>query len=138
MVKINRDDLDEFTRAYIEAALWSSNDNTDDQGGDPLDQNYDIEDIDEKTLATMVEDCKNFQEQYSSEIVAAPRVSKSGEYSNLEMAGHDFWLTRNRHGVGFWETPNWPKELGKRLTDACHALGEVDLYVGDDKKIHAM
>ena len=23
--------------------------------------------------------------------------------SNLEQAGHDFWFSRNGHGVGFWE-----------------------------------
>ena len=37
--------MDAFTTAYIEAALWSSMDNADEQGGEPLDANYDIEDI---------------------------------------------------------------------------------------------
>lgn len=25
------------------------------------------------------------------------------ETQNLEQLGHDFWLTRNRHGTGFWD-----------------------------------
>lgn len=34
--------LDAFTRQYLETALWSSTDNSRDDGGGPLDQNYDI------------------------------------------------------------------------------------------------
>jgi hypothetical protein len=29
------------------------------------------------------------------------------------------------------------RDDGKRLTDAAHTYGSVDLYVGDDGKIHA-
>ena len=37
--------LDEFLDAYVTAALWSTNDNADDSGGEPLDLNYDASDI---------------------------------------------------------------------------------------------
>ena len=37
--------LDEFTRGYIDAALWSSTDNSDEGGGQPLDSNYSVNDI---------------------------------------------------------------------------------------------
>ena len=50
--------LDEFTLAYVEAALWSSNDDSTPQGGEPLDANYGIDDIDPDTLAAMIEDCR--------------------------------------------------------------------------------
>ena len=55
--------LDDFTLAYIEAALWSSNDDSTPQGGEPLDANYGIDDIDPDTLAAMIEDCRRFQEE---------------------------------------------------------------------------
>ena len=45
--------LDAFTLAYIEAALWSSNDDSTPQGGEPLDANYGIKDIDPDTLEKM-------------------------------------------------------------------------------------
>ena len=48
---------------------------------------------------------------------------------------HDFWLTRNKHGAGFWDG-DWAPEVGKRLTDAAHAYGSCDLYVGDDGMVH--
>jgi len=46
--------LDPFTQAYIEAALWSSTDNSDESGGQPLDENYDISDIAPETLQQMI------------------------------------------------------------------------------------
>lgn len=50
----------------------------------------------------------------------------------FQQAGHDFWLTRNRHGAGFWEVSYWPKEVGDVLTKTAHEFGEISLYVGDD------
>jgi hypothetical protein len=51
------------------------------------------------------------------------------------MAGHDFWLTRNGHGAGFWDG-DWPEPLATVLTDAAHAFGELSPYVGDDGLIY--
>ena len=49
-------------------------------------------------------------------------------------AGHDFWLTRNRHGAGFWD--RGLGERGQRLTDAAHVYGESYLSIGDDGKVY--
>ena len=113
--------IDEFTRAYIECALWSSNDETDERGGEPLDKNYTANDLAPETLAQMVEDCRQFQADHVADITV-----------NLERAGHDFWLTRNNHGAGFWDG-DWPEEAGERLTAASHIWGEVNLYVSDGR-----
>lgn len=40
--------------------------------------------------------------------------------------GHDFWLTRNRHGTGFWDRGYGP--VGKELTEISHRFGEVEVY----------
>lgn len=116
--------MDEFTRSYIETALWSSNDESDESGGKPLDRNYGIHDIDRDTLARMRADCARFQQDHYDDIS-----------EDLRKAGHDFWLTRNRHGAGFWDG-DWEKTTGRRLTNISHGYGEVHLYVGDDGKIH--
>jgi hypothetical protein len=116
--------MDPFTRSYIATALWSSTDNADDQGGEPLDANYGPDDLAPETLASIKEDCEAFQRDNAADI---------GD--RHERAGHDFWLTRNRHGAGFWDG-DWPGDAGKRLTAASHAYGPVDLYVGDDGLIH--
>jgi hypothetical protein len=55
------------------------------------------------------------------------------DYAHL---GHDFWLTRNRHGAGFWD--RGMGDVGDRLTDAAHGYGSACLYVGDDGFMHIM
>jgi hypothetical protein len=116
--------MDAFTRSYIATALWSSMDNADDQGGEPLDANYGPEDLAPEALASMMEDCRAFQRDHRDDIALDP-----------ERAGHDFWLTRNHHGAGFWDG-DWPPDVGPRLTAASHVYGCVDLYVGDDGLIY--
>lgn len=118
--------MDTFTRQYIETALWSSNDNADDSGGEPLDANYSISDIDPATLKRMIQDCADFQKDFGDLI-----DDDGGDYSQ---AGHDFWLTRNGHGAGFWDG-DWEKH-GDELTEASKDFGEYYLHVGDDGVIY--
>ncbi len=117
--------LDAFTRQYIETALWSTNDESTPGGGVPLDANYNVVGIHPATLETMIQDCAKFQEQNADDI-----GDRSGD------AGHDFWLTRHHLGCGFWETPDWPEEVGQRLTKAAQSFPEQNLYVGDDGLIY--
>lgn len=125
-----------FFDAYIACALWSSTDNAiveggpsapDSDGGWPLDDNYGPEDIDAEDLAEMRKDCDNFVDANRSDLDA----------SGLDdgQQGHDFWLTRNGHGAGFWD--RGLGDVGERLSEACKPYGSVDLWVGDDRKIYS-
>lgn len=116
------DELDEFTRAYIECALWSSIDDND----KPLDDYYGIEDIALKTLDRMKADCQQFQEMNMEEVSSL----------HDEQAGCDFWLTRTGHGAGFWDG-DWPEPDATRLTEASKQFGEFNLYVDDSGTIHS-
>jgi hypothetical protein len=127
-------EIDEFTTAYIEAALFTTTDNSDESGGEPLDKNYNEDDISPEAMATIIEDCRKFQEENEEDINV---WDDGGRYSADEMAGHDFWLTRNGHGSGFWDG-DWGDEIGDRLTEASKAYGECNLYVGDDGKLYLM
>jgi hypothetical protein len=120
--------LDTFTEAYITTALWSSNDDD----GTPLDMDFGRLDIAPETLARMVADCERFQQENAATLQAA--IDTGEVVCGLDRAGHDVWLTRNRHGAGFWDG-DWPEPMAQALTDAAHAFGEVDLYVGDDGKV---
>lgn len=113
------DNLDTFTRAYIEAALWSSCDDND----EPLNANYSITDIATITLEQIIVDCTKFQAENMDMII-----------EDLRRAGIDFWLTRNGHGAGFWDG-DWP-ENGDTLTAKCKEYGMCDLYIGDDELIY--
>ena len=132
-------DCDEFTRAYIQTALWSSNDNSDDSGGEPLDSNYSWADISKETLAQMIGDCHIFQSENIERINAAIQsdegVTYGPDFSAYGRAGHDFWLTRNGHGAGFWDG-GWPEPFASQLTKSAKSFGTFDLYVGDDGEIY--
>lgn len=154
--------LDDFTTAYIEAALWSTsanigecevcdhvgptdgNDRCSKCGGETYgtdksmqDRDLGIENIDPATLAEMIEDCRKFQEENADVLAAADCSRGSGEYTTYEQAGHDFWLTREGHGAGFWDG-DWDDEnnSGDKLDEAAKGYNEFSLYVGDDGKIY--
>ena len=75
-------------------------------------------------------DCAEFQE------INAEALAEYEEAGfDLAQAGHDFWLTRNGHGAGFWDR-DLPGDLGDYLTNACRSFGSLDLYAGDDNMIH--
>lgn len=112
---------DVFTEAYIRAALFSETDSE----GDALDANHDVHSIHPDTLAKMQRDCAAFQEAHS------------GTTDDESQAGHDFWLTRNGHGAGFWDGA-WPEPLATELTNAARYFGECYLYIGDDGLIHSL
>lgn len=136
------EDIDDFTRHYLIAALWSSNDESDDAGGDPMDANYSLEDIDPDTVASAYTDCLDFQDANKADLhLAYQFYTENGNAAHPDAgspeacAGHDFWLTRNGHGVGFWDR-GMDKALGERLSAASRDCGEINLYVGDDGKLH--
>lgn len=119
--------FDTFTQAYVTAALWSSTDDN----GDPLDAKYTSEDLAEETVTAIKADCLRFRREFS-DLLTQATDTKLG-YDEAQ-AGHDFWLTRAGHGVGFWD--RGLGEVGQKLTEACKGFGEITPVVGDDGKIH--
>lgn len=114
--------LDAFTLAYIETAMWTL---TDDDGYS-LDY-LGLHDIHEETIQAAERDCAAFQ------------ASNNVLLHNLDAAqcGHDFWLTRNGHGAGFWDR-GYPDDIGEALTKQAHSFGSVDWYLGDDGYVYQM
>ena len=125
--------LDDFTRAYLEAILFAETDNADDSGGEPLDRNYDLWDFDPDSLDKAVEDCRRFQEENTADLA----LYDHPQWTAAELGGHDFWLTRNGHGCGFWDRNDClPQEARDRLTAAAEKAREYYLYLGDDGVIY--
>lgn len=83
-----------------------------------------------ETLDAFAQDCDAFQRDHAKDLGDA--YEGSVRY-NDELAGHDYWLTRNGHGAGFWDRGLGP--VGDRLADACRHH-PIDLYVHDGK-VHA-
>lgn len=110
-----------FFVQYIETLLWSECDDD----GTPLDENYDASDLSDLARESMRKDCLDFVE--SNEHLF------NGEY---EQAGHDFALTRNRHGTGFWDRDPSMYADQTALTDAADDYGCSHLMPCDDGKLY--
>lgn len=121
---------DSFFNSYVEAALWSST--YGENGENNLDDGE--HDLSEDCRNQMLRDCADFFAYCEAEGIDPLPEYDCPEYGNAEKSGHDFWLTRNSHGVGYWD--RGLEEIGDRLTRAAKTFGECDLYVGDDGEIH--
>jgi hypothetical protein len=108
----------ELVAQYLKTALWSS---VDDQGI-ALDRQYSINDFAPDAIEQAQQECMSFDEQADTD-----------NLSNSDV-GHYFWLTRNRHGHGFWALNLG--EQGKALTKLAHSFGETEVYMGEDGKLH--
>ena len=110
-------------KQYLGSALWSSNDMDTDE---PLDTNYDVRDIDKSSINQAKKDLNKFWKQAGDLL--------KGE--DETQAAHDFWLTRNHHGAGFWDRSYNNDEdgtKGDKLTDIAHKFRELNAFVSDGK-----
>lgn len=123
--------LSEFQKGYIECAFF-----TECHCDNPELEGAEFSDLAPQTLADMLEDCDLFMAclldgKTVAEWIAAAIELDPG-YSDGR-AGHDFWLTRNGHGAGFWD--RGLRSIGTQLTRLSKYFGSVGLYRGDDGKV---
>jgi len=108
---------DAFIAAFFEALFWS-------EGEAFYDLSYtDLEDDDAKEL---ISDCLGFLSEAST-LLAKTSLT-------FESAGHDFLLTRNGHGAGFWD--RGLGDIGDKLTDMAHNYGTVGLDIVEDGQVY--
>lgn len=124
-----RDYVEQAFGQYVETALWSSL-NWSDEVGDGNPNNFDTDgftadDLDPGTAVELLGDVVDFVANNWSHVYDL----------DPGRVGHDFWLTRNGHGAGFWDG-DYEENLGRFLTEQSKPYGEVNLYVGDDGDIY--
>lgn len=147
-------DLDAMLAGYLQCAVWASTDVPPDVGDrehaepEPLDDmGYDVDDIAAESVARMRADVEalatdpdlaDVWREYARQTSSAPAFGPDSfgrtRYAPSELAGHDFWLTRNGHGAGFWD--RGLGDVGVTLSAACRPYGESNLYIGDDGKLY--
>lgn len=130
----------EFVAGYIGALLWSSRDESNDSGGEPLDANYSKDDFAPAALDRIDSDCRSFLHSIGY-LIRDSNFTGRADGTIAARAGHDFWLTRCGHGAGFWDgdwTGGDNASAGEQLTAAAKAFGNIDPYIGDDSAIHLM
>ena len=126
--------LEKFLRAYLITALWSSVD----EDQNPFDSNYSVDDFSSEQKEKARKDCSKFIEentQILADAIATGNVIAGPDFDEYERAAHDFWLTRNGHGAGFWDG-DWPEPFAEQLTQAAEKFGQSYVLKGDDGQIY--
>lgn len=104
-------DLKTMQLAYLTALYWTE---TGDDGQPPSDA-----EITPLCNAKALNDCAAFYRAVTQNVQDFLPVL---DWSQI---GHDFWLTRNGHGAGFWDRPEVYGPLGSKwLTAMAQACGE--------------
>lgn len=120
--------VESFVNAYIRCMLWSSV-NEEEESLDSLDLPLSIE-----AKRVIRDDCESFLFAGANLLSELPFWYGFGDDGSFSQAGHDFWLTRNGHGAGFWDRDLG--DLGDRLTELSETYCNLSPYVGDDGKIY--
>ena len=71
-----------------------------------------------------------------------PEIHRTASYdpsqgSIWDHVAHDWILTRNRHGSGFWDTGRYAPAMGKKLTDLAHTYSEINVFVDENGNLEA-
>jgi hypothetical protein len=116
--------LSEFSKAYVEALFFTNGDTGDDN--ENLLNDLGVEKLTRDAVANIARDCEAFLSTIMPDGCFAQqwlaRAAEQFDYSD-EQAGHDFWFSRQGHGVGFWD--RGLGELGEGLHKAARGRGEA-------------
>lgn len=130
-------DLEYELEQYIETALWSTNaDHLDPEGTGAegsMEDHFAASDLSAEALDSMRSDLSEFLHHVD------PRALAFWEAElGAGQIGHDFWLTRNGHGAGFWDrfSTGLGASFGRHLTENAKPYGESHIYAGDDGKVY--
>ena len=132
--------------SYLETALWSSSDWDDMDDCDnptPFDENYDIGDFTQEAFDKAREDCREFLDLLDAVEIDSERtlLDCADELQGYSRIGHDFWLTRNSHGAGFWDGDYRNRETGEDYGDSLTAIvkdnfGECNVWADGDGGVY--
>jgi len=134
---------------YLETALWSSScylpvceGELDEDGcmdvddehplhgiseNDHCDAHFGPDDFTNEAKLRAILECDKFEEL----LTESGLYDRALEYQDADRIGHDFWLTRNGHGAGFWDGDYG--DIGDELTKLVNDnFGELNIYINED------
>jgi hypothetical protein len=114
--------LDAFTRGYLTAVEFTEAVKIERAAG-----------FSNAFLHDAINECAAFQSDYATALELYERATGR----DMESAGQDFWLSRNRNGAGFWSreiVKDYPEKAAVQsvldaLTTVSHGYGVVEVYV---------
>lgn len=118
--------------SYLGALLWSSTVGDDDRPADEFDASAEL-------IATCEKDWERFCELLPDDFEPEDQLLRMTQpgMDAWDYLAHDFALTRNHHGTGFWDTGRWAEPWGEKLTKLSHQFPEIDLLLNTDGTVEA-
>lgn len=133
------DERSEAVNGFVTTLMWSTtvvDERTDDEDGQDVSEREPVNaegfELSDAARAQYEHETLEFIDANAGLIRLAQR--QRPDYTLSDVA-HDFALTRNHHGAGFWD--RGLGEHGHALTDAAHAAGAAELYLADDGLLYA-
>lgn len=127
---ISEKDIQSFIKGYIAAMLWSSGDGEENESFEGFE-------LSDEAQIKCAKDCRTFIELSATLLLEYVDNIIPANCTPWAMAGHDFWLTRAGHGVGYWD--RGLGEIGEQLSELCGfgtQFPNLDPYLGDDGLIY--
>lgn len=136
LIDVSDAEFNAFHSAYIEALFFRETIGGD---GNPLDSDYDSSDLSKRSETKIRHDCLAFYAMNHKTIQhgAAPM----GQYYDgatdairkAAYGGHDFYMTRQGHGVGFWESEWSIADPNQTLDKAATQFHEFHTWINKGK-----
>jgi hypothetical protein len=147
-IELSGADIDAIVAGYLECQLWAGLDyghtgcddnaecrNSADPEPHPYDDNYSVENISPEYVAKVREELSDvvtahplavrmYLAHRSTRERVAAGFNRVDAVITSEYFGHDFYLTREHHGVGFWD--RGLGELGEYLTKIAKSYGSAE------------
>lgn len=117
---------EDFINGYVDAAVRNA-------AGETISGNrlHTFDDFSSEAIRQVIRETNEFVRANLADLKALITRGRA----NMYMHGIDFWLTRNRTGIGFFS--NKYGKIGDRLTRKARAYGEAHLYEDDaDGKLY--
>ena len=118
--------IDEFFKGYLSALVWSENTGDMHEGEHAkynITDEHDHSDMTLDAISESFEDCNDF---VSHNIAMLEERAVATDWSSM---GHDFALTRNGHGAGFWDRG---LRFDHELSEECKPYGSAHLMMDED------
>ena len=152
MITINGVELSDRTVHYLETILWAETvilpcveddlvDGKMDVDEDhplhgieecePLDDHFEYSDFTEEALRKAETEVSAWFKYLCFDTGTPSLYDLALEYTDDGHIAHDFWMTRNEHGVGYWDG-DYGDALGDRLTKACDSHGRQHVWINED------
>lgn len=130
-------DFDAFFQSYLTTALWSSTidegEQQDGRNGDAFDTHFATSDFSGEALEALRAHAFSFWSRMWY-YLDHEQVRK-GKKPDAAQAGHDFWLTQNGHGAGFWDG-DYPT-YGDTFTKLAKCYPVINLFITDENEVGA-